>query len=129
MAKRGRKKGSGKSRSYNTKRKNAIDIDIAMVLCLILAILSFIILFGNKGVMGKVMNPIMGGLIGSVKYIVPFAFISMAISLVKDDREYAGSKLVQYIFLIGCICSILNIYQISSGNIDGSKAYNDSINA
>jgi S-DNA-T family DNA segregation ATPase FtsK/SpoIIIE len=129
LAKRGRKKGSGKSRSYNTKRKNAIDIDIAMVLCLILAILSFIILFGNKGVMGKVMNPIMGGLIGSVKYIVPFAFISMAISLVKDDREYAGSKLVQYIFLIGCICSILNIYQISSGNIDGSKAYNDSINA
>ena len=56
LAKRGRKKSSGKSRSYNTKRKNAIDIDIAMVLCLILAILSFIILFGNKGAIGKVMN-------------------------------------------------------------------------
>ena len=119
MAKRGRKKG----------RAHAVDIDIAIVLCLIFAILSFVILFGNKGAMGRVMNPILGGIIGSVKYVIPFVFISMAISIVKDEREYAGSKLVQYIFLIGCICSILNIYQISSGNIDGSKAYNDSINA
>ena len=119
MARRGRKKG----------RTHAVDIDIAIVLCLIFAILSFVILFGNKGAMGRFMNPILGGIIGSVKYVIPFVFISMAISIVKDEREYAGSKLVQYIFLIGCICSILNIYQISSGNIDGSKAYNDSINA
>ena len=102
MAKRGRKKG----------RAHAVDIDIAIVLCLIFAILSFVILFGNKGAMGRVMNPILGGIIGSVKYVIPFVFISMAISIVKDEREYAGSKLVQYIFLIGCICSILNIYQI-----------------
>ena len=124
MAKRGRKKGS-KSKS----RKAAVDVDIAMILCIIMAILSFIVLFGNKGVMGKVLNPVMGGVIGSVKYIIPFVFISMAISLVKSNREYAGSRVFEYLILIACICSVLNIYQISSGNLDGSKAYSDAINA
>ena len=124
LAKRGRKKGS-KSKS----RKAAVDVDIAMILCIIMAILSFIVLFGNKGVMGKVLNPVMGGVIGSVKYIIPFVFISMAISLVKSNREYAGSRVFEYLILIACICSVLNIYQISSGNLDGSKAYSDAINA
>ena len=123
MAKRGRKKGS------KSKSNRAVDVDIAMILCIIMAILSFIILFGNKGAMGKVMNPIMGGIIGAVKYVIPFVFISMAISLVKNNREYAGSKIFEYLILISCICSILNIYQISSGNLDGSKAYSDAINA
>ena len=128
MAKRGRKKSTGKSRGYKS-RKPSIDVDIAMIVCIIMAILSFIVLFGNKGAMGRVMNPIMGGIVGAVKYITPFVFISMAISIVKDDREYVGSKVFQYMLLIACICSILNIYQISSGNLDGSKSYSDAINA
>ena len=43
LAKRGRKKSTGKSRGYKS-RKPSIDVDIAMIVCIIMAILSFIVL-------------------------------------------------------------------------------------
>lgn len=112
----GRKRTTTKRRK-RTKKKS-FDLDIAVILMIVISILLMVIIYGEKGSIGKILSPILGGIIGPIKYVIPIGFIAIAIIVAKEGENYAISKTIQYIIFLGCIASILTIYQVSQKAID-----------
>jgi len=113
----------------NKKRKTGINIDLAVIILFIASILLFVLIYGEKGAIGEVLSPALGGIIGFIKYIIPVGFMVLAICIAKDDRSYIFSKLIQYAVLLSCIAATMSIYQISKGTINADLEFNDIIEA
>jgi len=128
----GRKKkrtNTNKNKKVSNKRKTGINIDLAVISLFIVSILLFILIYGEKGVIGEILSPALGGIIGFIKYIIPIGFMILAICVAKDDRSYITSKLIQYIILLSCIAATMSIYEISKGTINADLEFKDIIEA
>ena len=89
MAKRGRRK------------KNKVDINVAVVVLILLSVLLMILIYAKSGSIGKALSPMLGGIMGFIKYIIPIGMLLIAIYMTHNDKEYMTHKLIQYgIFLL-----------------------------
>ena len=116
---------SSRSTSHRSKRKSKFSLDLAVISLLIMSVLLFVLIYGEKGAIGEVLSPMLGGIIGFIKYLIPIGMLAIAVSVARDDREYVLSKLVQYVIFLACIAAMLTIFQISNHNIDISLEFND----
>ena len=112
----GRRKGS--TNKKKKKKSSGINIDLAVVVLLIMTILLFILIYGEKGAIGEILSPALGGMIGFIKYIIPIGMIFVTICVAKDDRSYLASKLIQYFIVLACVAATMSIFQISKGVIN-----------
>ncbi len=125
--------GRKKKRSVNTnnkqtgKRKTGINIDLAVIVLFVISILLFVLIYGEKGAIGEILSPALGGIIGSIKYLIPIGFLVLAVCIAKDDRGYITSKLIQYFVLLSCVAATMSIYQISKGVINFDLEFTDII--
>ena len=117
MAKGKRKKSTAK-RANTRKKQNRIDIDLAVVSMIIISILLTVLIYTNSGYIGKTLSPILGGIMGWMKYILPIGTFAIAINLACEKKALLTPKLIQYGIFLMCIAVIMCIYQMSSGNID-----------
>ena len=117
----------GRKAKKKNRRKSGINIDLAVICLFVLSILLFVLIYGEKGAIGEILSPLLGGIIGSIKYIIPMGMLAIAISIAKDDKDYVTSKLIQFIILISCVAGIMSIYQISKGVINMDLEFNDII--
>ncbi len=110
------------------RKKNKIDVNVAVVLLVLLSILLMLLIYTKSGNIGKVLSPALGGIMGFIKYIIPLGMLLIAIYMTRNDKEYIVGKLVQYgIFLI-CIATMLSIFQIGNGsgkNISINQEFNE----
>ncbi len=123
----GRKRKKNTTNSKKGKKKSSLNIDLAVICLFIVSILLFILIYAEKGVIGEILSPALGGIIGFIKYFIPIGTIAIAISLAKDDKNYLTSKLIQYIIFLSCIAAAMSIYQISIGNINKDLQFNEII--
>ncbi len=108
MAKRGKR----------AKKTSKFDINVAVVFMFLISILLAILIYTKSGYIGEHLSPILGGIMGAIKYIIPIGTFLIAIYMTTEDKDYLISKLIQYgIFLI-CIATMLSVFQFSNGNID-----------
>ena len=114
MAKRTRKTSKKKN---NIKRKN-VDKNIHVVVMIVISVLLGILIYKETGLIGKTLSPILGVIIGWIKYIIPIGTFVISIAYACDKKEFLSSKLLQYVIFIICICTLLSVYQISEGAID-----------
>ncbi len=117
MPKGKRKKPTAK-RANTRKKQNRIDIDLAVVSMIIISILLTVLIYTNSGYIGKTLSPILGGIIGWMKYILPIGTFAIAINLACEKKALLTPKLIQYGVFLMCIAVIMCIYQMSTGNID-----------
>ena len=116
-----------KKSTTNSRKKNGINIDLAVIILVVLSILLFVLIYGQKGAIGEIIAPALGGIVGVIKYFIPIGFLFIAIAIAKDDRKYITSKLIEYAVLIACIAATLSIYQISRGEINADLEFSDII--
>lgn len=114
MLKMGRKR---KKTSATKSKKKSSNMDLAVIGCFILGILLTILIYAETGSLGQVLSPVLGGIIGVIKYIIPLGMIGISVSLVKNDKEYLISKICQYFVFLSCIAAMMSIFQISKGNL------------
>lgn len=114
-----------KKRRKITKKKKSFNIDLAVISLIILSILLFVLIYGETGVIGKILSPALGGIIGFIKYIIPIGIIGISICVAKEDKNYLLSKLIQYAVFLICIAALMSIYQISRGTINIDLEYSD----
>ena len=108
MAKRGRK----------AKKTSKFDINVAVVFMFLISILLAILIYTKSGYIGEHLSPILGGIMGVIKYIIPIGMFLLAIYMTTEDKDYLVSKLIQYgIFLI-CIATMLSVFQFSNNTFD-----------
>ena len=119
--------GRKRKNENNKKRRTGINIDLAVIILFVISILLFILIYGEKGVVGEILSPALGGIIGSIKYIIPIGVMILAICVAKDDRSYLTSKIIQFAVLVSCIAATMSIYQISKGVINADLEFNDII--
>ena len=111
MAKRGRKK------------KKTVDINVAVVALVILSILLMILIYAKSGSIGKVLSPMLGGIMGFIKYIIPIGTLLIAIYMTHNDKEYMTHKLIQYGMFLLCVAAMLSIFQVGKGNLSTEKEF------
>ena len=102
----------------SSKKSKSMDKELSIVFTIIASILLFIIIYGKTGMLGKTISPILGGILGGIKYIIPIGLLVMAFVMLKDKKNYIFSKISQYLIFLGCLSAILTIYQISKETID-----------
>ncbi len=110
-----KRKNSGSSKKV---KANTMDIDLAVILMVVFGILLFVLIYGETGSIGAVIGPTLGGIIGKIKYVIPIGFFAIGINIMKEKKNYLSSKLIQYTLFLGCIASLLTIFQASKGTID-----------
>ena len=122
MAKRGRKTGSkNKSKGYN-ERKN-----IFVVILIVLSILAAVLIYGKTGYIGENLSPILGGIIGWIKYLIPIGIFAIGIALACDKRDLVSMKLFELAIFLICISSIFSIYQISKDTLSLKNTISENI--
>ena len=109
------------------KKSQVMRKDITVVILIIVSVLFAVLIYGSAGTIGRTINPILGGLMGYIKYILPLATFAVAIYIACDDKKYIVSKLVQCAVFLICIAVILTTYQISKGNITVSNGFSNAV--
>ena len=102
-----------KARRAKNTNKNK---DMQVVCLFLLSILLGILIYVKSGYIGEFLSPMLGGIIGWIKYLVPFGMFTIGISVACDkDRQYLISKFMQYGLLLICISLLITIVK---GDID-----------
>ncbi len=118
-----------KRRKTTTKRqkKKSSSIDLAMIGCFVTGILLTILIYAETGTVGEVLSPVLGGIIGMIKYIIPLGMIGISISLIKNDKDYLFSKIGQYLVFLSCIAAMMSIFQVSKGNLSMDMEFSQAL--
>ena len=112
MAKRGRR-----------AKKNKVDVNVAVVFMFLISILLAILIYTKSGYIGEHLSPILGGIMGAIKYIIPIGTFLIAIYMTTEDKDYLFSKLIQYAIFLVCIATILSVFQFGNGNISSDLEF------
>ena len=88
MAKKGRR-----------RKKKTIDINVAVVILVIISVLLFVLIYTKSGYIGEHLSPMLGGIMGFIKYIIPIGTFLIAIYMTHNEKEYMYAKLIQYVVL------------------------------
>jgi len=105
------------------KRRKSNDNNIYVVALILISILLAFLIYSKSGSLGRTLSPMLGGIMGFMKYIIPIGIFFIAIYMTNNDNEYIHSKLVQYLVFLLCVATILSI----SINPDSSKEFTTSI--
>lgn len=112
----------------NKKRKKSkkrdVSKDLEVVLLIVASIVLGLFVYVKSGTMGKTLSPILGGLIGWIKYLLPVGMFTVAISIACDeDKNTITVKLAQYVIFLICISTIITVF---TGKLDVNKTIQDS---
>ena len=109
------------------KKDNNVKDNIAVVVLIVVSILLVILIYSNSGYLGQTLSPILGGLIGWIKYVLPIGTFLVAISIATKKTENIITKLIQYGVLLLCITVIMSTYQIAKGEFSEYTEFSNSI--
>ncbi|MCI8965177.1 MAG: DNA translocase FtsK [Clostridia bacterium] len=125
------KNNTKKSANNNTrkKRRSSVNYDTVVISLIILSILSAVLIYSSAGVLGKVLSPIFGGLMGIIKYIIPPGIFVIGINMMKEDNDYLFSKVAQFIILLFSVTSILHISQFSHIELAKNVTFEEVVSA
>ena len=105
------------------KKQSKINIDVAVVGMLILSILLMVLIYTKSGFLGETLSPMLGGIMGMIKYIIPIGTFAISIYLAYDGKDKLYTKLIQYAIFLLCVAVVMSTFQISTGNITQSEDY------
>ena len=100
------------------KKEQELKSTIWVVALIVISILLAVLIYSESGYIGETLSPVLGGLMGFIKYILPIGIFIVAISIACNKKDYAIAKLIEYGILLLCISVILCVWQINAGNLD-----------
>lgn len=102
-----------RKRKSKAARKQQLEKEIKFGVTLVLAIVLAIVVYGEKGKLHTFLSPILGGIFGPVKYLIPIGVFLLALVFAGDKKEENSFKAYSFLGMIISISSIIMIYQIS----------------
>ncbi|MBR3132592.1 MAG: DNA translocase FtsK [Clostridia bacterium] len=92
---------------------------------IIVSILLAVLIYTNAGSVGQNLNPVLGGLIGVIKYILPVALFFMSISIAKEKDIYLSTRISKYVIFIVAIAAIFHIYNFNHIDIASNATFEE----
>ena len=114
MAKRGRK-------------KKKINSNISIIIMMISSILLGVLIYNQSGTIGQKISPILSGVMGFIKYILPIGIFLIAIYKLCNKKEDAYIKLFQYALLLICVAVFMHIVYLPQDAIQLSNGFSDTV--
>ncbi len=105
------------SRTRSRKRKNNIDKNLVVVIMIITSLLLCVLIYAQSGWMGEHLSPVLGGIMGWIKYIIPVGTFAIAIKIAVDDKDYLSKKIINYIIFLLCVAATMIIIEINNGSL------------
>ena len=116
------------SKGRRSKKKNRKTLDLQVVSLIIISILLAILIYTKAGYIGQTLSPILGGIMGWIKYIIPVGTFAIAIFLACDeDKDNFMKKILQYAVFLLCITTIITVIQISQGKLSTANGFEETI--
>lgn len=109
-------------RGKKKKKSGKVDSNIAVVVLVLISILLMILIYTKSGSIGAKLSPMLGGVMGFIKYVLPIAILLIAIGMARNDTYYMHRKLLQYGIFLVCIATMLSIF---SGRINVTREFSD----
>ncbi len=110
------------------KKKVGINREIKFAITFILGIIFSISIYGNSGMLHEKLSPILGGIFGPVKYLIPIGIFILALVFARDQRKNNTMKYGTYLGIIISISAIMTIYQISKNGIAITESFGNIVN-
>ena len=118
-----------KSTRRSTKKKvNSLSPEMVIIIMILIGILLGVIIYTGAGQVGKIMNPVFGGLVGIIKYVIPIGVVLTGISLMRENSNYVTTKVTQFIVFIVCITVVMHVNQVSKSNIASNATFEEIVN-
>ena len=83
---------NSRSTTRTRKKKNNIDKNLVVVVMIITSLLLCVLIYAQSGWIGEHLSPVLGGIMGWIKYIIPIGTLAIAIKIAVDDKEYLSKK-------------------------------------
>ncbi len=123
--------GRKKTRTNNSGKRKAptkkvsISPDMLIIIMIIVSLLLGILIYTNAGKIGAFISPLIGGLIGIIKYVIPVGIFITAISLMREKSEYVTTKVTQFIICMLCITTLMHVYQFSKVSLTPNVTFEE----
>lgn len=115
-------------RGRRSKKKNRTILDLQVVSLIIISILLAILIYTKAGYIGETLSPILGGIMGWIKYVIPIGTFAIAVFLACDeDKENFMKKILQYAVFLLCITTIITVIQVSQGKLNIENEFEKSV--
>ena len=111
-----------------TKKSFNISSEMMIIIMIIVGIMSGVLIYTGAGQVGAILSPVLGGLVGIIKYVIPIGIIVMALSLIKEDSEYVSTKVIQFLVFIVCVSVVMHVNQFSKLNMSGNATFEEVVN-
>ena len=116
------------SKGRRSKKKNRKTLDLQVVSLIIISILLAILIYTKAGYIGETLSPILGGIMGWIKYVIPVGTFAIAIFLACDeDKDNFMKKILQYAVFLLCITTIITVIQISQGKLNMESGFEKAV--
>lgn len=99
-----------------TKKKKKQDAYIHAIIIMIVSVLLAVLIYIQSGYIGEHLSPMLGGIMGWIKYILPIGAFIIGITLIKEEREFVMPKVTQYVIIILCVCAFMTSMQLTGEN-------------
>ena len=103
-------------RKVTKKKKTKQDAYIHAIIIMIFSILLAVLIYIQSGYIGEHLSPMLGGIMGWIKYLVPIGAFIVGITLIKERKEFVMPKILQYFVIILCVCAFMTSLQLSGEN-------------
>lgn len=111
-------------RGKRSKKKNKNVLNIQVAILFVASILLAVLIYTKSGYIGETLSPILGGIMGWIKYIIPVGTFAIAIFLAcEEEGESFSKKILEYSVLLLCVSTIITVIQVSHGDIDTNKEF------
>ncbi len=111
----------------SAKKEQEIKATIWVIALIIISILLAVLIYSESGYIGKTISPILGGLFGFIKYIIPIGIFVVAISIACNKRDYIEAKLIEFAIFLLCVSVVFCVFQINSGNLNYEGEFWDGV--
>ena len=118
-----------KKKSNNKKKKTKLkmNMDVKVILIILIGIITAILIYGNSGYMGNLLNEVFGGIFGLLKYVVPIVPFVWAVYLLSNYKENIMAKIVPITVLMLCFSAIMTLYQILNNVLEYNVSFSEVI--
>lgn len=116
------------SRGRRSKKRNKSKLDLEVVILIVASILLAVLIYTKAGYIGQNLSPILSGIMGWIKYIIPIGTFAIAIALASNkNKEDFTKKIIQYAILLLCVTTVITVVQVAQGKLNLTNGFEKAV--
>ena len=117
MARKRAKNTSSKQSSASNAKGSVSKVDITLMVLILFTLVISIVIYGKGGDLHRILDPVISGIFGPIKYIIPVGSFLLCVSIFKEDKKKHFNSILKYSIIIILIASLFSMYHIGKGDI------------